>query len=72
MAKSASVLTERNITEDDNGAVLIDFTKQVPGKEGKQLGKAVLRYGLPPTGCTTRPSTVLTPPLASVTAPPCT
>merc|ERR1712169_167121 len=31
------------ISEDDKGAVIIDFTKQVNGKEGKQLGKAVLQ-----------------------------
>ncbi|KAF4126459.1 arginyl-tRNA synthetase [Geosmithia morbida] len=43
MAKNASAMTERGITEDDKGAVIVDFTKQVPGKEGKQLGKTVLR-----------------------------
>jgi arginyl-tRNA synthetase len=43
MAKTAAELTERGISEDDNGAVIIDFTKHVKGKEGKQLGKAVLR-----------------------------
>lgn len=43
MAKNAGIMTDRGVTEDDAGAVLIDFTQQVPGKEGKQLGKAVLR-----------------------------
>ena len=43
MAKSARIMADRGVTEDDSGAVLIDFTKQVPGKEGKQLGKAVLQ-----------------------------
>lgn len=43
MAKTAATMEEREITEVDNGAVIVDFTKKVPGKEGKQLGKAVLR-----------------------------
>ncbi len=43
MAKNAKLLAERGITEDDAGAVIIDFSKHVPGKEGKQLVKAVLR-----------------------------
>jgi arginyl-tRNA synthetase len=43
MAKAAKEMQEKGISEEDNGAVLIDFTKQVPGKEGKRLGKAVLR-----------------------------
>ncbi|KFH43410.1 Arginine--tRNA ligase, cytoplasmic-like protein [Hapsidospora chrysogenum ATCC 11550] len=43
MAENAQIMADKGVTENDNGAVLIDFTKQVPGKEGKQLGKAVLR-----------------------------
>lgn len=43
MAKNAKIMTEGGIIEDDNGAVIIDFTKHIPGKEGKQLAKAVLR-----------------------------
>lgn len=43
MAENARIMADKGVTENDNGAVLIDFTKQVPGKEGKQLGKAVLR-----------------------------
>jgi arginyl-tRNA synthetase len=43
MAKAAKEMQEKGISEEDSGAVLIDFTKQVPGKEGKRLGKAVLR-----------------------------
>ena len=43
MAKTGGEMTERGISENDNGSVLVDFTKHVNGKEGKQLGKAVLR-----------------------------
>ena len=43
MAKNAADMQSRGVTEDDAGAVLVDFTRQVPGKEGKQLAKAVLR-----------------------------
>lgn len=43
MAKTAKKMNDLKISEDDKGAVIIDFTKQVNGKEGKQLGKAVLQ-----------------------------
>ncbi|KAG9258047.1 arginyl-tRNA synthetase [Emericellopsis atlantica] len=43
MAKTGGEMTERGISENDSGSVLVDFTKHVNGKEGKQLGKAVLR-----------------------------
>lgn len=43
MAVNSARMQERGIVEDDNGAVLIDFTKHVSGKEGKSLGKAVLK-----------------------------
>lgn len=43
MAKSANIMEERKISHRDQGSVLIDFTQQVPGKDGKKLGKAVLR-----------------------------
>lgn len=43
MAKSAKIMEERKISQEDQGSVLIDFTQLVPGKEGKRLGKTVLR-----------------------------
>ncbi|KAI1076901.1 arginyl-tRNA synthetase [Whalleya microplaca] len=43
MAKVAKEMAEKGITREDNGAVIIDFTELLPGKEGKRLGKAVLR-----------------------------
>lgn len=43
MAKNAGIMAEKGVTENDGGAVIADFTRQVPGKEGKQLAKAVLR-----------------------------
>ncbi len=44
MEKVAKEMVEKGITKEDNGAVLIDFAEVVPGKEGKGLEKAVLRY----------------------------
>lgn len=44
MEKTAKIMEERKISHEDQGAVLIDFTTLVPGKEGKRLGKTVLRY----------------------------
>lgn len=49
MAKIAVEMEEKNITRVDKGAVLVDFTKLLPGKEGKRLGVTVIRYVLPPT-----------------------
>ncbi|VUC34007.1 unnamed protein product, partial [Clonostachys rosea] len=43
MEKTAKIMEERKISHEDQGAVLIDFTTLVPGKEGKRLGKTVLR-----------------------------
>jgi arginyl-tRNA synthetase len=43
MARSAQIMEERGISHEDQGSILVDFTKQVPGKEGKRLGKTVLR-----------------------------
>jgi arginyl-tRNA synthetase len=43
MAKTAAILEEKKISHLDQGSVLIDFTQLVPGKEGKRLGKTVLR-----------------------------
>ncbi|XP_044724546.1 tRNA synthetases class I (R) domain-containing protein [Hirsutella rhossiliensis] len=43
MHKAADKMKEMGLAEDHEGALLIDFVKNVPGKEGKQLGKAILR-----------------------------
>lgn len=43
MAKNAQQLADRGVSHEENGAVLIDFTKLVPGKEGKRLEKTILR-----------------------------
>lgn len=44
MSEIAEKMKQQNITKEDNGAVLIDFTQHLPGKEGKRLGTTVLRY----------------------------
>jgi hypothetical protein len=49
MAKIAVEMEEKNISRVDNGAVLVDFTKLLPGKEGKRLGVTVIRYVLSST-----------------------
>ncbi|KAI0008340.1 arginyl-tRNA synthetase [Xylariaceae sp. FL0662B] len=43
MAKIAKDMADKGITREDNGAMIIDFTELLPGKEGKRLGKAVVR-----------------------------
>ena len=43
MAKYAELMEQKKLTKSDGGASLIDFTELVPGKPGKQLGKAVVR-----------------------------
>ena len=43
MEKAAKILAEKNISEDSNGAMLINFSKHVPGKPGKSLEKAIVR-----------------------------
>ncbi|PKS10138.1 hypothetical protein jhhlp_001888 [Lomentospora prolificans] len=43
MANAAQALADANISEDSDGAVLIDFSKHVAGKAGKSLEKAVIR-----------------------------
>jgi arginyl-tRNA synthetase len=44
MAKVADEMKEKNVSREDQGAVLVDFTQLLPGKEGKRLGTTVLRY----------------------------
>jgi hypothetical protein len=46
MYKVAKEMADKKITREDAGAVLVDFTELVPGKEGKRLGKTVIRYVL--------------------------
>jgi arginyl-tRNA synthetase len=43
MQAAAEKMAAMGLTEEDNGALLIDFAKHVSGKEGKSLGKAILR-----------------------------
>ncbi|KAK4071247.1 uncharacterized protein Triagg1_6278 [Trichoderma aggressivum f. europaeum] len=43
MAKIAVEMEEKGISRVDNGATLVDFTKLLPGKEGKRLGVTVIR-----------------------------
>ncbi|OTA56637.1 arginyl-tRNA synthetase [Hypoxylon sp. EC38] len=43
MEKVAKEMAEKGISKEDQGAVLVDFTELLPGKEGKRLGKAVIR-----------------------------
>ncbi|KAI1204192.1 arginyl-tRNA synthetase [Annulohypoxylon truncatum] len=43
MEKVAKEMAEKGVTREDQGAVLVDFTQLLPGKEGKRLGKAVIR-----------------------------
>lgn len=43
MREAATKMKEIGLAEENDGALLIDFVKNVTGKEGKQLGKAVIR-----------------------------
>lgn len=43
MHEAARKLKEMGLAEEDNGALLVDFAKHVPGKAGKSLGKVILR-----------------------------
>ncbi|KAF4980758.1 hypothetical protein FZEAL_3313 [Fusarium zealandicum] len=43
MEKAAKTLAEKGLTEDAEGALLIDFSKHVAGKPGKSLEKVILR-----------------------------
>jgi hypothetical protein len=44
MADVAKEMQEKKVSSDSDGAVIVDFTELVPGKEGKRLGKAVVRF----------------------------
>ena len=43
MARAEKLMIENGLTEESQGAVLIDFSKHVPGKAGKGMGKALIR-----------------------------
>lgn len=43
MEEAAKVLAAKSLTEDADGAILIDFSKHVAGKPGKSLEKVILR-----------------------------
>ncbi|KAK9423025.1 putative arginine--tRNA ligase [Seiridium unicorne] len=43
MQAAAQKMADMGLTEEDQGALLIDFSKHVAGKPGKNLGKAILR-----------------------------
>lgn len=43
MQAAAQKMADMGLTEEDGGALLIDFSKHVAGKPGKNLGKAILR-----------------------------
>ena len=43
MAAAEKQMVDSGLTEDSDGALLIDFTKHVAGKPGKSLGKALIR-----------------------------
>lgn len=43
MDEAAKVMAEKGLTEDSDGATIIDFSKHVPGKAGKGLEKTLVR-----------------------------
>lgn len=43
MKAAEKLIFENNLIEDSEGAKIVDFTKHVPGKEGKGLNKALIR-----------------------------
>ncbi|ELQ34998.1 arginyl-tRNA synthetase [Pyricularia oryzae Y34] len=43
MAKSAKTIADKGISKEDQGAVIIDFSEHVPGKEGKRLERPIIR-----------------------------
>ncbi|KAH9906427.1 arginyl-tRNA synthetase [Xylariomycetidae sp. FL2044] len=43
MNQAAQKMLEMGIAQEDNGALLVDFTKHVPGKAGKSLEKPIIR-----------------------------
>ncbi|KAL8409743.1 hypothetical protein RB594_007993 [Gaeumannomyces avenae] len=43
MARTAKELADKGISTEDQGAVIVDFSKLIPGKEGKRLEKPIIR-----------------------------
>jgi arginyl-tRNA synthetase len=43
MAKTTAKMMEMGICEESDGALIVDFTKHVPGKAGKALEKPIIR-----------------------------
>ena len=43
MAKSAKKMEDMGVSEESEGAVIVDFTKHVEGKAGKQLERPIIR-----------------------------
>jgi len=43
MQAAAAKMAEMNISEDSEGAVIVDFSKLVPGKAGKRLERPIIR-----------------------------
>ncbi len=43
MAALEKQLEDRGLSEASDGAIVIDFTKHLPGRAGKTLAKALLR-----------------------------
>ncbi|TLS30282.1 hypothetical protein PpBr36_02186 [Pyricularia pennisetigena] len=43
MANAAKTIADKGISKEDQGAVIIDFSEHVPGKEGKRLEKPIIR-----------------------------
>lgn len=44
MEEISQMLADKGISSKDDGAVIVDFTKLLPGKEGKRLGKCLIKY----------------------------
>ena len=43
MQAAEKIMAEHGLTEESEGALIIDYSKHVPGKVGKGLGKALIR-----------------------------
>lgn len=43
MDAAEKILVDKGLLEESDGATIVDFTKHVPGKEGKSLDKALIR-----------------------------
>jgi hypothetical protein len=43
MEEVVQILAEKRISGEDQGAVIADFTRLLPGKEGKRLGGCLVK-----------------------------